>query len=203
MKDGLFPLQATGIRIYIDAVDALSDVVQSEETMDIRTCRLLADYNTQTNAAMNSIIRSLSPAGWKREFQGYFSSIQSLCNHIYICDFNWLKRFSALRTYQYITDPVFENELNFGATVLEEIEEYISKREVFDKNIIQFTSELKQSDMDRILTYTDSHNVIHKRLFGGLVIHFFNHQTHHRGMISIYLENLKIQNDFSNLSDML
>jgi uncharacterized damage-inducible protein DinB len=29
--------------------------------------------------------------------------------------------------------------------------------------------------------------------------HIFNHQTHHRGMISLYLDMMGIDNDFSGL----
>jgi uncharacterized damage-inducible protein DinB len=49
----------------------------------------------------------------------------------------------------------------------------------------------------------DSHGKLYKRLFGGLIVHCFNHQTHHRGMISIYLDSLGIDNDFSNLAGMV
>jgi uncharacterized damage-inducible protein DinB len=30
-----------------------------------------------------------------------------------------------------------------------------------------------------------------------LIIHMFNHQTHHRGMVSLYLELLRVENGFS------
>ena len=53
------------------------------------------------------------------------------------------------------------------------------------------------------LTYMDSRGDEYKKNFGGLIIHMFNHQTHHRGMISIYLEELGIANDFSNLNSIL
>ena len=34
---------------------------------------------------------------------------------------------------------------------------------------------------------------------GGLILHMFNHQTHHRGMIALYLDILGKENDFSSL----
>ena len=33
----------------------------------------------------------------------------------------------------------------------------------------------------------------------GLLIHLFNHQTHHRGMISLYLEMLGKENNYNNI----
>jgi uncharacterized damage-inducible protein DinB len=37
------------------------------------------------------------------------------------------------------------------------------------------------------------------RELGGLIMHLFNHQSHHRGMVSVYLDMLGKQNDFSNI----
>ena len=171
--------------------------------MDINTLKLFAEYNKKTNSEMNTIIQSLTPDQWEQEFAGYFNSIQSLCNHIYICDFHWLKRFSRLRNFKYIKNEIFDNEFQFGTVVLKEIEAYIKYRQALDDLIIQFVNEITPSDLDKHLKYIDSHNYEYKKPLGALVIHMFNHQTHHRGMISIYLENLTIQNDFSNLADML
>jgi uncharacterized damage-inducible protein DinB len=65
--------------------------------MYLQSIKLFARYNERTNIEMNKIISELSHAQWEKQFNGYFNSIKSMCNHIYICDFNWLK--SA-----YITD---------------------------------------------------------------------------------------------------
>ena len=69
--------------------------------------------------------------------------------------------------------------------------------------LVGFVNEIAPEDLDRYLEYVDSHGRAYKRVFGGLVLHVFNHQTHHRGMISIYLENMGIANDYSNLSETL
>jgi uncharacterized damage-inducible protein DinB len=171
--------------------------------MDIRTLKLFAEYNHKTNSDMNTFIQKLQPSQWNQEFSGYYNSIKSLCNHIYISDFNWLKRFSRLRKFSYIEKALFNQELRFGSTVFEPIEEYLDKRESLDAEIIEFVSEIAQEDLDQYLEYADSHGTIHKKVFGGLVLHFFNHQTHHRGMISIYLENMGISNDYSNLANIV
>ena len=171
--------------------------------MDIRTLKLFAEYNRKTNSDMDAIIRKLQAHQWNQEFKGYFSSIKSLCNHIYLADFNWLKRFSKLRKFSYIDNSLFNQELGFGSVVFETIEEYLDKRKVLDAQIIEFVNGIAHDDLDKYLEYTDSHGKAHRRLFGGLVLHCFNHQTHHRGMISIYLENMGISNDYSNLVNMV
>ena len=171
--------------------------------MDIRTLKIFAEYNRKTNSDMNAIIQKLQAHQWNQEFKGYFNSIKSLCNHIYLADFNWLKRFSKLRKFSYIDNVLFTQDLGFGSVVFETIEEYLDKRKVLDAQMIEFVNGVAQDDLDKYLEYTDSHGKVHRRLFGGLVLHCFNHQTHHRGMISIYLENMGISNDYSNLVYMV
>ncbi|MBA4393012.1 MAG: hypothetical protein C0407_05620 [Desulfobacca sp.] len=172
-------------------------------TMDIRTYKLLAEYNQNTNDEMNDIIKTLSDSQWNAEFGGYFSSIKSLCNHLYIGDFNWLKRFSKLRKFEYIENSLFSKEIQFGTIVLTQIGDYLSARRELDKCITAFVKEINNNDIDSLLEYTDSHGKTYRRNLGGLVHHMFNHQTHHRGMISIYLDEMKIKNDFSNMANML
>jgi uncharacterized damage-inducible protein DinB len=171
--------------------------------MDFRALKIFAEYNRKANSDMNAIIQNLSANQWNQEFKGFFNSIKSLCNHIYLADFNWLKRFSKLRKFSYIHNSLFNQELHFGSVVFDAIEEYLIKRKALDAQLIEFINEIAQEDLDEYLEYTDSQGKVHRRLFGGLILHCFNHQTHHRGMISIYLENMDINNDYSNLANMV
>jgi uncharacterized damage-inducible protein DinB len=98
---------------------------------------------------------------------------------------------------------MFKQTLGFDEIVLESIQDYKEKRDQLDLSINEFVKELKMEDLEKDLNYIDSHGKEYKRNFGGLILHMFNHETHHRGMISIYLEEMKIANDYSNLVDML
>jgi len=66
-----------------------------------------------------------------------------------------------------------------------------------DEIIIKFINELNQNDLESILKFTDSKGTNIKKKMESLIIHVFNHQAHHRGMISLYLEFLGIENGFS------
>lgn len=171
--------------------------------MDIQTCKLLATYNQAANGHMNLLIEKLDGSQWSKDFGGYFRSIKDLCNHIYLADFNWLKRFSRLRDFDFIKDPLFDHDLVFGTNPIVEIPDYLQKREILDDKLIQFTNELCQADLDKPLSYLDSKGAGFTRNFGGLVLHVFNHQTHHRGMVSVYLDIMNIQNDFSNVASLV
>ena len=69
--------------------------------MDTKTLRLFSKYNEEVNRKMGSIIDTLTREQWGHKFGGYFNSIYRLCNHIYICDFNWLKRFFHITGIQF------------------------------------------------------------------------------------------------------
>ena len=167
--------------------------------MDIQTCRLFAQYNQATNVQMDLLLSKLDDSQWNKEFGGYFKSIKEVCNHLYIADFSWLKRFGKLRSFNYIKVPLFNQVLKFGTNPIEELSDYLQKRVEFDSVIIQFTNELVQDDLSMTLSYADSKGVQHTRNAGGCILHMFNHQTHHRGMTSVYLDSFQIYNDYSNL----
>jgi uncharacterized damage-inducible protein DinB len=167
--------------------------------MDIGTCKLLARYNQAANTEMNALIGKLDNTRWTKEFEGYFKSIRDVCNHIYIADFNWLNRFGKLRDFDYAKDSMFAGDISFDTVYLKDIKDYPAKREELDKMLVRFAEQLRPDDFEMTLSYSDSRGVMHSRNFGGLILHVFNHQTHHRGMVSIYLDFFKIANDFSNI----
>ena len=171
--------------------------------MDVDTLRLLARYNEKTNGEMNAFISRLDEAQWNHAFDTFFPSVHAMCNHIYIADFAWLKRFSGLRDFRYIKDALFNREIGFADDVFTAREDYPAKRQHLDTLITAFADEVTDADLGRALTYKDLRGTENTRNFGGLVLHMFNHQTHHRGMISVYLEMLGISNDYSNLAKMV
>ena len=171
--------------------------------MDIQTVKLLAKYNAETNTQMNKIISGISSEQWEKKFMGYFNSIKLMCNHVYIGDFNWFQRFSKLKPFDYAKDPIFAKEIKFSEAAFGSAGEYISKRKELDNLIIRFADEVAAQDFEKNLAYVDSHGNAHSKNFGGLILHVFNHQTHHRGMISLYLEEMGIENDYSNLNGLL
>jgi len=172
--------------------------------MDKDILALFAKYNKAVNEKMNGIIKTLSPEEWAKDLGGYFESVRGLCSHLYICDFNWLKRFSKLRDFAVFREGLFSHEpYSFKEELFEDMGEYLAMRPVLDEKIIDFANEINEDDINSLLKYTDSHGTPYEKNFGALVMHCFNHDTHHRGMISLYLEMLGRENDFASLSAAL
>lgn len=171
--------------------------------MDLGTCRLLAQYNQWANAGMGAHIKDLDETQWRKAFVGYFPSLEAQCNHLYIADFNWLKRLALARDFPYRRVALLQGERHFGTRVFGEVPAYLSHRAELDDLIIRFAGELEAPDLEKVFAYHDSAGTRQERQFGGAALHFFNHQTHHRGMISAYLEGLGIENDYSNLIELV
>jgi len=160
--------------------------------------KTLAKYNKITNESMNGIIKNLSEDEWNRNFNGFFKSIHELCSHIYICDFNWLKRFKLLRDFNTLNKGIFEKSYKFSETIFTSIDEYILMRTELDELIIEFIDELQENDLRTQLIFNDSAGNRIERKMEPLILHLFNHETHHRGMISLYLEMLGKENDYTS-----
>ena len=52
---------------------------------------------------------------------------------------------------------------------------------------IAFTQELTETDLDTPLEYANMNGVAQRKNLHAVLMHFFNHQTHHRGQVSTLL----------------
>jgi len=101
--------------------------------------------------------------------------------------------------YKSLADDYFNKKYDFTEILFSNISEYNLKRLELDKIIIKFVDELEENDLNKILKFSNIKGTLFEKSLGVCLIHLFNHQTHHRGMISIYLEMLGKENNFSNL----
>jgi uncharacterized damage-inducible protein DinB len=153
---------------------------------------------------MNEVIKTLSKEEWDKNLGGYFNSVRGLCSHLYICDFNWLKRYSRFREFDVFKEAFFDREpYSFKEILFADMDEYLTKRPVLDEKITAFINEVSEKDLNSLLKYADSEGTAYEKSFGGLVTHSLNHDTFHRGMISVYLEMLGRENDFGSFNAVL
>jgi uncharacterized damage-inducible protein DinB len=171
--------------------------------MQENSITLLAKYNKAANEEMNTLIKTLSGEEWDKPLGGYFSSVRGLCSHIYICDHNWLRRFRNLRDFSVLKDPSFDKAYPFTDVLFPDKTEYFARRPELDDKLLAFAAEFTDRDREASLKYTDSKGEPYSRNAGVCLLHFLNHETHHRGMISLYLELLGKENDFASLIELL
>ena len=189
--------------------------------MEKKIFELFANYNKKVNNSMNDIIKTLTKEQWKNQFSGFYESIQDICSHIYFWDYNELNRCKYLRKFNSLEEkfPYEEKIEKYSIKITEEgneyldngftsskeifinssINEYVNMRTDLDDRIIKFIHEITPNDLEDTIIFTTITGNKFKCRIDDLIIDLFNHQTHHRGMISIYLDMLGIENDYSNL----
>jgi uncharacterized damage-inducible protein DinB len=167
--------------------------------METKFFEIFAYFNKEANNLMNNVIKNITEEEWNKEFAGFYKSIHEICSHIYISDYNWLKRYKLLRHFICLDDKYFEKNYSFTEIIFSNISECIDMRRELDNKIIKFINEVTENDLKSILKYSNSKGMKFEKRMDGLLIHLFNHETHHRAMISIYLEILGKANDYNNV----
>ena len=172
--------------------------------MTKETFVLWARYNQAVNVKIEAILKTLSKEEWNKDLGGFFKSVRGIFSHIYIFDFNWLKRLSGLREFDLFKDEYFNRDTySYSDILFEDLNEYLAKRPFLDEKMLTLFNELKDSDMEAKLKFTSPNGNVQERVVNGLMMSGFNHDTFHRGTASLYLELLGRENDFAGFGVVL
>jgi uncharacterized damage-inducible protein DinB len=124
-----------------------------------------------------------------------------LLNHIISADLVWLTRFKHhfpnLSTLEHRLLPYQPESLS--AIVYPTLDEHREARREVDELLRAFTEDVDEGALGQQFTYTNSRGSERTVDLGGAALHMFNHQTHHRGAIAQILDELDVENDYSNL----
>lgn len=150
---------------------------------------LLAVYNQWMNSKVYEAAGHLGAKELAKDRGVFFSSMLGTLNHILVGDTIWLKRFathpscmSSLREVANLPNP---NSLD--QIICEDFAALSEQRAWLDRQIISWVGALSERDLDLVLSYHNTKGVPANKRFSSLVLHFFNHQTHHRGQVSALL----------------
>ncbi len=149
---------------------------------------LLAQYNTWMNAKLYEAAAALSPQALNEDRGAFFGSLMGTLNHIVSADTIWLKRFAALSTSE-LLDPIraLPAPGALGAIFSPELAPLATHRKMIDAVIEAWTGQLATPDLDATLHYRNMAGLAGGKRLGSVLVHFFNHQTHHRGQASTLL----------------
>ena len=153
--------------------------------------RILADYNAWMNARLLDSAERLSVAERRSDLGAFFGSIDATFNHLLIGDSIWLRRFASdigkaatfLRERQSDLAPgaPLDGQVAADPAAIRRL------RQEIDTVISGWVDLLDGAQLEHTLAYTNTQGRPFKRNLGALAVHFFNHQTHHRGQISTLL----------------
>ncbi len=60
-------------------------------------------------------------------------------------------------------------------------------------------AQLSEAELDHVPRYANRLGIVSERHFGSLLLHFFNHQTHHRGQASTLLTQAGVDTGVTGL----
>lgn len=138
----------------------------------------LSRYNRWMNERLYALCETLSDPERKRDVGAFFRSIHGTLNHLLLADRLWLGRFLG-RPFQ-VDSLAQELYADFA--------ELRSERALTDREIDAWTQSLTGERLAGALHYTSFTNPAPRSCPLWLaVVHFFNHQTHHRGQLTTLL----------------
>lgn len=150
---------------------------------------LLATYNQWMNSKVYEAAGQLSATDLAKNRGAFFGSILGTLNHILVGDTIWLKRFathpSCLNSLREVAD--LQNPTSLDQILFNDLGSLSKQRIWLDRQVINWIAQLSEGDLDVILSYHNAKGIPANKRYSSLVLHFFNHQTHHRGQVSTLL----------------
>jgi uncharacterized damage-inducible protein DinB len=150
---------------------------------------LMADYNQWMNTKVYEAAATLSAEELAKNRGAFFGSIIGTLNHIVVADTIWLQRFApVLQTHQELN---VIRELNppqsLDEIVFSSLEELYERRKMLDNSLSQLAKAMTQTELNQAVSYTNTKGIDSTKNLFSLLMHVFNHQTHHRGQVTTLL----------------
>ncbi|MDY6812914.1 MAG: DinB family protein [Pseudomonadota bacterium] len=150
---------------------------------------LLANYNAWMNRKLYAAAGRLGDETLYAERGAFFGSLFGTLNHLVVADTIWLQRFAMHPTRHTSLDTIRTQPrpTALDSRLHDTLPELADHRLWLDETIQRWASELTEADLAQPLEYANMKGVTARRPFDCLVLHFFNHQTHHRGQATTLL----------------
>jgi len=150
---------------------------------------LMATYNEWMNAKLYETAGKLPAEALAADRKAFFGSILGTLNHIVVGDTVWLKRFATHPAHYAALEPMRATELprSLDQILFTDFAALSARRKELDGIIRAWAASVTEEDLGHTLQYANMKGVPARRQFGSLVMHFFNHQTHHRGQATTLL----------------
>ena len=155
---------------------------------------LLAQYNAWINNKICQSIANIDNEQLWQDNNAFFGSILGTLNHIMVGDLIWLNRlqqhaspFDALKALSTLPLPTCLEQVLYTQT-----NDYIEHRQKLDNIIKQFVTELTADDLEKNIVYRNTKGLEFSKPLSKLLLHLFNHQTHHRGQATTLLNQMDI-----------
>jgi uncharacterized damage-inducible protein DinB len=142
---------------------------------------MMAAYNAWANARLFEAAATLSDEDYRADRGAFFKSVHGTLNHLLVADRIWMRRFTG------------EGEApdRLDAILFDDLAGLWAARRSEDERIIGYVAELDDAALGGRIRYrTISQPADIEQPLAPALVHFFNHQTHHRGQVHCLLTGL-------------
>ncbi len=143
----------------------------------VESFRMMAQYNRWMNERLYELCAGLPDDERKRDRRAFFRSIHGTLNHLLLGDRAWLGRFTG----ETVSFPSLDHEL------YSDFAELRAGRAATDGAIEAFCSRLTDASLDADIDYATQAGKRYRHPLRPALLHFFNHQAHHRGQLTTLL----------------
>lgn len=148
--------------------------------IDTAYARTMARYNAWQNESLLTAAATLNDAARRQDRGAFFKSIHGTLCHLLWADRMWLSRFAGT--------PKPTQRIHESADLVADWADLVAQRRAFDGTILEWARGLSPEWLaDDMVWFSGATQREMRKPRTLLVVHLFNHQTHHRGQIHAML----------------
>jgi len=133
--------------------------------------RTMAAYNRWANDRLYEAACDLPDAEYRADRGAFFGSLHGTLNHILVADRAWLRRIEGDGP----SPPALD------AILYDDLPALTEARQSEDARILALSDRLTEEQLAATLSYRTMAGAPHEQPLSQVLMHVFNHQTHHRG----------------------
>jgi uncharacterized damage-inducible protein DinB len=139
--------------------------------MSIKNFRQLADYNHWANRRLYAAALEMPDELYRRPTGVFFGSLHGTLNHLLLTDRIWLKRLTG--------EGEHPDRLN--VILFEHRKDLVRARMAEDARLIKVVGGYTDAGLGEAVSYHNTSGKAYQQPLAEILLHLFNHQTHHRG----------------------
>jgi uncharacterized damage-inducible protein DinB len=171
----------------------------------IQHVQLMAQYNQWMNQKLYDTAASLSANALREHRGAFFGSIFATLNHLAVADTIWIKRLSVNFPSEWKLEEAKQlpQIQALDLALFEDFETLRNYRNKLDTILLQLSLKAQDKDLTLPVSYVDIKGNPHTKQLFSLLMHVFNHQTHHRGQITTMFSQAGVDVGVTDLNALI
>jgi uncharacterized damage-inducible protein DinB len=144
--------------------------------MTLKDLQELYAYNAWANEQVIQSITGISSEVFEQDLKSSHRSIRGTVAHIASAEWIWLRRWKGSSPRQLLSEGEFTT-----------VGKAVARWKEIEIELADFTRQLKESDLERVFSYTTTEGKEFSNILWQAMQHLVNHSSYHRGQIAALL----------------